>query len=169
VGRTGALTRRSIGARLRAGLTGGAVAGVLSGAPSTLHALVTGRSPVESVSAAGTLLPPMRTSDASFVAPARIDAGLVARGLLAHASLSLGWGALLGVALPRRHPVLAGAAAGLAIAAFDLGIVGRRFPRIRALTPGPQVADHVAFGAVVGLVLSRLAASARRAPPARSV
>ena len=151
--------------RLRAGLWAGAVAGVLSGAPSTVHALVTGGSVLEAVAAAGDLLPPMRTSDTSFVSTVRID---VVRGLVAHAAISLGWGALLGVALPRRAPVVGGAVAGLAIAALDLGIVGRRFPRIRALPAGPQVADHVAFGAVVGWVLSRSSAGARRARGART-
>jgi hypothetical protein len=157
VGRTG-LTRRPIGARLAAGIGGGAVASVVSGAPSTLHALVTGRSLIESVYAAGTLLTPRTTSRGR----------LAVSGLAAHAAISLGWGALLGLALPRRHPVLAGAAAGLAIAALDLGVVARRFPRIRALPAGAQVADHVAFGAVVGFALSRSAPVPRRARPARS-
>ena len=165
MGRTSALTRRPIGARVAAGIAGGAVAGIVSGAPSTLHAVVAGRSPIESVYAAGTLLPSMRTSGAPDPPDVRIDA---VRGLLVHAVLSLGWGAVLGVALPRRLPVLAGATAGIAIAVLDLGIVGRRFPRIRALPAGPQVADHVAFGAVVGLVLSRSSVGARRARPARS-
>ena len=38
---------------------------------------------------------------------------------------------------------------------IDLGVVGRRLPRIRALPLLPQVADHVAYGAAVGAVLSR--------------
>jgi len=45
-------------------------------------------------------------------------------------------------------------AAGLAIAWLDLGIARRRFPAIAALRQGPQVADHVAFGAVVGAVFA---------------
>jgi hypothetical protein len=44
--------------------------------------------------------------------------------------------------------------AGLAIAALDLGLVGRHRPLIRALPLLPQVADHVAFGAVAGTVLA---------------
>jgi hypothetical protein len=39
---------------------------------------------------------------------------------------------------------------GAGIAFFDLRVVGARAPRIRALPFGPQLADHVAFGAVVG-------------------
>ena len=40
--------------------------------------------------------------------------------------------------------------AGLGIAALDLIVLGRRFPAIAALPQGPQWADHVAFGAVLG-------------------
>jgi hypothetical protein len=47
-----------------------------------------------------------------------------------------------------------GAASGLAIAALDLGVIGRRVPAIRRLPLAPQLADHALFGAVVG-VLSR--------------
>ena len=72
------------------------------------------------------------------------------RGLVAHAGISLGWGAVLGATLPRRHTIAAGAVAGLAIAALDLGLVGRRIPEIAALPLAPQVLDHLAFGAVVG-------------------
>jgi hypothetical protein len=43
---------------------------------------------------------------------------------------------------------------------LDLGAVGRRYPRIRNLPVAPQLADHVAFGLVVGSVLaSRLHAT----------
>lgn len=131
------------------GLAGGAVAAAVSGAPSTLHALATGRDPLEAARAAGTLVladdaPPLR---------------LLAAAVPVHLALSLGWGGVLGIALPRRRPVAAGAAAGLAIAALDLGVVGRRFSRIRALTGLPQVADHLAYGAAVGFVVR---ASTRR-------
>jgi hypothetical protein len=44
-------------------------------------------------------------------------------------------------------------AGGLAIAALDLGLIARRFPRVRALPQGRQWADHVAFGLAVGAVL----------------
>ena len=65
---------------LRVGLRAGAVAAVLSGAPSTAHALATGRSPFDSVRAAGTLLlPDERAPDA-----------LAAAGLVAHGAISLG-------------------------------------------------------------------------------
>jgi hypothetical protein len=130
---------------LRAGLRAGAVAGVLSGAPSTVHALATGRSPFDAVQAAGTLLLP---DDAPPSARA-------AAGVLAHGAISLGWGVVLAAVLPRRRTVVWGALGGLAIAGLDLGVLARRWPRIRALPTAPQVADHVAFGALVGAVVSR--------------
>jgi hypothetical protein len=115
------------------------VAGTLSGVPSTVHALATGASPLAAARAAGQLLG----------RPGPV------RGGFAHAALSLGWATVLAAALPRRHPTRWGAVAGLAIAALDLGIADRRVPAIAALPRGPQVADHVAFGALVGAVLGR--------------
>lgn len=67
-------------------------------------------------------------------------------------ALSLGWGAVLALGPPRDRTVLSGALAGLGIAALDLGVVGRRFPRIRALALMPQLVDHAAFGAAVGWI-----------------
>ena len=117
------------------------VAGALSGAPSTLHALATGRSPLAAARAAGELLG---------------RAGL-ARGLAAHTFVTLWWTAVLAVLLPRRTgPGVAarhGAIGGLAIAALDLAIARRRVPAIAALPVAGQVADHLAFGALVGTVL----------------
>jgi hypothetical protein len=132
---------------LRAGIRAGAVAGVLSGAPSTVHSLVTGRPLLDTVRAAGTVLLP---DDA---APRR----LLVAGVVAHGALSLGWGVALAVLLPRRRAALWGAFAGLVIAGIDLGVFGRRRPRIWALPVLPQIADHVVYGALVGLVLSRTA------------
>ena len=134
------------------GLVAGAVAGFLSGAPSTLHALVTGADPLAAARAAGNLLLPA-------VAP---PAALLGAGVLSHVVLSAGWGTVLAVAVRRYAlpPVVAGLAAGAAIAAVDLGLLahgpaGRRWPLIRALPVGPQVADHLAFGAIAGAVLAR--------------
>jgi hypothetical protein len=130
---------------LRAGLRAGVVAGALSGVPSTVHAVATGRSPFDALKAAGTLL---QADDAPPSAQA-------AAGVVAHGVISLGWGVVLAVVLPRRRTVAWGALAGLVIAGLDLGVLGRRWPRIRALPRAPQVADHVAFGALVGAVVSR--------------
>jgi hypothetical protein len=127
------------------GLTAGTVAAVLSGAPSTLHAIATRTSPLEATLAAGTLLRPRETRTVPLLIAAAT----------AHATLSLGWGIALSHTLPRKRTTAAGAAAGLAIAALDLGVVGRRFPRVRALPLAPQVADHVAYGATAGAVIAR--------------
>ena len=113
----------------------------LSGLPSTAHALVTGRDPLEAAYAAGTLLLPDE----------RRPHRLLAAAVPVHLALSLGWTVVLdrtGVRGAR-----AGAVAGLAIAALDLGVVGRRFPRVRALPLLPQLADHAAFGAIAGRLL----------------
>ncbi|HEV3353459.1 MAG TPA: hypothetical protein VG076_11065 [Acidimicrobiales bacterium] len=80
---------------------------------------------------------------------------LIAGGT-AHVAISLAWGIVLAAVLPRRHTVVAGAMAGLGIAALDLGVVGRRLPSIRALDPAPQILDHIAYGLVVGAALSRV-------------
>jgi hypothetical protein len=132
------------------GLAAGTAAGLLSGLPSTLHALVTGRDPLTAARAAGNLL---------LQAEAGSRALLVAGGV-AHVALSLGWGTVLAMAVRRTSlpPVAVGLAGGAAIAALDLGLlahgpIGRRWPLIRALPVGPQVADHLAFGALAGVVL----------------
>ncbi|MBO2451049.1 hypothetical protein J4573_28395 [Actinomadura barringtoniae] len=139
--------------RARDVVVAAAVAGVVSGAPSTLHALLTRRRPIEATLAAGTMLLP-RESRSVPLALAAVPV---------HAALSLGWAGVLGAVLPARRAAGAGAAAGLVIAALDLGVVGRRVPRIRALPQVPQVADHVAFGLVVGWVLARRRAARRAA------
>ena len=125
------------------GLVAGAVAALVTGAPSTLHAFATRSSPLEATLAAGTLLLPRE----------RRPLALVLAAVPVHLALSFGWALLLATLLPRRRTVAAGVLAGLAIAALDLGVVGRRNPRVRALPQLPQVLDHVAYGAVVGVVL----------------
>jgi len=139
------------GSLLRPALVAGAVAGVLSGAPSTVHALLTGRDPLAAARAAGNLLLP---------ADAAPEALLVA-GALAHGAISFGWATVLAVAVRRTSlsPITVGVAAGAAIAVIDLGLLahgplGRRWPLIRALPVGPQIADHLAFGALAGAVLA---------------
>jgi hypothetical protein len=123
---------------LSAVLAAAALAGALSGGPSTVHAVVRQRSPLGATRAAGQVL-------------GRPGLG---RGALAHGLLSLGWAGVLSVVLPRRRPVLWGAVAGAGIAALDLGAVGRRLPAIAGLPTAPQVVDHVAFGALVGTVFA---------------
>ena len=116
---------------------------VVSGAPSTLYAVLTGRPLLEATEAAGTIL----VGD---------DAGrleTLAAAATVHGALSLGWGVVLARTLPRRRPAVEGVVAGLAIAAVDLGVIGRRIPAIRRLPPLPQWADHIAYGVTVSLLL----------------
>lgn len=120
-------------------------AAVLSGLPSTAHALVTRRDPLEASTAAGSILLPHEQSRLLLVAAA----------IPVHATLSTIWTIAISRLLPGRSPAAEGAVAGLAIAGFDLGIIGRRYPRVRALKPLPQVADHVAFGFVASIALAR--------------
>ena len=123
-------------------LRAAAWAAALSGIPSTAHARATRRDPLEAAYAAWTIVLPGETS------PRR----LLAAAVPVHLGLSLAWTVVLdraGVRGARR-----GALAGLAIAALDLGVVGRRWPRIRALPLGPQLADHAAFGAIAGVLLA---------------
>jgi hypothetical protein len=114
-----------------------AVAAIVSGAPSTAHSLCTSTSVLTATRAAGSLL----------------GRASVPRGLVAHAVLSLSWGVVLTRVLPRGNRAVMGAFAGAAIAALDLGVIGRRVPAIRALPQVPQWLDHVVFGAVFGAVL----------------
>jgi len=121
-----------------------AVAAVLSGIPSTTHALLHGVDPLEASLAAGTLL----------LGGERRRSRLLPAAIIAHGALSLGWAVVLAAALPQRRTVWWSLPAGLGIAVLDLGVVGRRYPRIRALATGPQVLDHLAYAASVGGVLS---------------
>jgi hypothetical protein len=112
--------------------------GLLSGAPSTVITIARRENLLDSTRAAGTLL-----GRRSLV-----------RGGAAHVLITMLWTAVLAAALPKRRPVPEGLAAGAAIAALDLGVVGRRFPEIGALDPMPQVLDHLAFGIVASVVLA---------------
>jgi len=125
-----------------------AVAAMFSGLPSTLHALRTGgsfRSAIryvyDATCAVGTLVPPGRPA---FV-----------RGAIVHLGISVAFGEALARMLPERRSVVWGAAAGLAIGLINVGMIGRRFPAIRALPLLPQLADNVAFGLLFAAVADR--------------
>jgi hypothetical protein len=122
-----------------AGLAGAA----LSGVPSTVVTLARGEDVLDGARAAGAILLPRETRTPVLLAAA----------VPVHLALSLGWAAAI-AALPRRN-ALTGLAAGLAIAAIDLELIGRRIPAIRALPQGRQWADHAAYGLVVGQWLRR--------------
>ena len=129
--------------RARSGLRAGVIAAVVSGIPSTLHALATGRDPLEATKTAGTLLLPHE----------RRTGLLLAAAAPAHVAISVAWALLLARVLPRRRTILAGALAGAAIYVVDVQLVGRRVARLRALPQLPQLADHVLYGATVGALL----------------
>ncbi|MEY2570989.1 MAG: hypothetical protein QOE63_1339 [Acidimicrobiaceae bacterium] len=118
-------------------------AAVLSGAPSTVWTLATRGDLLASTRAAGMIVH---------------RPGVIA-GAAVHAGMSVGWTIALAAVLPCRGRALGavlGAAAGAGIAALDLGLVApRRFPAVAALPLGPQLADHLAFGAIVGWCLGR--------------
>jgi hypothetical protein len=126
------------------GIVAGTVAGLLSGAPSMVHALLTGRELTASTRAVAGLVgltraaPPMQ----------------LAAGAAIHAALSIGWGITGAFALPRRYTIAVAALAGLGVGAVNLGIGRRRVPALRALPLAPQLADHVAFGAIAGAVIA---------------
>jgi hypothetical protein len=122
-------------------LRAAAWAAALSGIPSTVHALATGRDPLEAARAAGTILLPRETSQERLLAAA----------VPVHLGISLAWTVVLDRVGVRG--ALRGGIAGLAIAALDLGVASRQFARIRQLPLGPQLADHAAFGAIVGRLL----------------
>jgi hypothetical protein len=124
---------------LVAGLAGAAFSAI----PSTVWALARGEDVLDGGRAAGAMLLPRE--DRTPV--------LLAAAVPVHLAISIGWAAVMATALPRGREPAAGVAAGLAIAALDLRVIGRRIPAIRTLPQGRQWADHVAFGLTVGAVL----------------
>jgi len=125
-----------------------AVAATLSGAPSTLDAFRRQRDlrsivvyVRDATCAVGTLVPPGRPG--------------FARGAIVHFGISVLCGEALARTLPESNSLTWGAAAGLAIGVVGVGVIGRRFPAIRALPLIPQLADNLAFGAVFALVVDR--------------
>jgi hypothetical protein len=128
---------------MRRGVAAGLLAGAVSGIPSTAIALVRGDDPLEATLAAGSMLLPNEERRARLVAAAAP----------VHLAVSVFWGVVLERTLPVRGRVLAGATAGLAIAALDLGLLALPFPRVRTLPAGPQLADHVVYGATAGFLL----------------
>jgi hypothetical protein len=136
---------RPAGVSDRDSLVAGLTAAVVSALPSSIIALASGMDPFQATLAAGSIVLPHETRRHRLVAAA----------VPVHLALSLGWASVLSRTLPRRRTAVAGAFAGLGIAVLDLGVVGRRFRRIRALPLLPQLADHVTYGATVGWVLAR--------------
>jgi hypothetical protein len=131
---------------IREGLLAGLVAATVSGLPSTAFSLWRDEDPLEASRAAGQLL----------------EKPTLTRALAVHLIISLGWGVVLSQVLGPRHLRTSATMAGGAIAALDLGLIGRRIPAIHSLKVGPQVADHLAYGMSVGFVLARFDARRRQ-------
>src|SRR4051794_11486792 len=112
----------------RDALAAGLVAAVVSGVPSTAWAVAHRRDVLAAARAAGSLVLPSE----------RRTVPLLVAAVPVHLALSLGWAGALARTLPRERELTSGAAAGLAIAALDLGVIGRRLAPIRELEQLPQ-------------------------------
>jgi hypothetical protein len=129
------------------------LATLLSGIPSTLYALLTGGDPTEATRAAGAML---LRSEVSFPK-------LFAAAAVVHSVVSLFWASLLWFALPFPRTTLWALAASAAIAVLDLKIIAPAFfPEVAALAFWPQFADHLMWGACIGLTLEVTARSRSR-------
>jgi hypothetical protein len=129
--------------RLHPSVEAGLVAAAASGIPSTVVTLLRDEDLLDGARAAGALVLPRE----------RRTGVLLAAAVPVHLALSVGWAVVLDGVLPRRAEPLLGLLGGAAIAALDLGVIGRRIPAIRALPQGRQWADHLAYGLAVGIVL----------------
>ena len=138
--------------RLSDALISGLAGAAGSAVPSTAWTLLRGEDVLDGGRAAGAILLPAE----------RRTWVLLAAAVPVHLGLSVGWAAVLDRVLPRRHEPAWGVAGGLAIAALDLGVIGRRIEPIRALPQGRQWADHAAYGLVVGLALRHRRRAMRR-------
>jgi hypothetical protein len=127
------------------------------GDPFHVWSLVRGDDVLEGGRAAGAmLLPHERRTSVLLVAATPV-----------HLAISMGWAAVLAIALPRGREPAWGIVGGMLIGTLDLALIGRRIPSIRTLPQGRQWADHAAYGLSVGLVL-RARRSRRAASRARS-
>ena len=117
---------------------------LLSGIPSTLHALLTGGDVTEATRAAGAMLvSPLSPLPRLFLAAA-----------LTHAVVSLFWTAIFVMVLPLRHTLIGAVLAAALIALLDLRVIAPLFfPEVAALAFWPQFADHLMWGLSVGLAL----------------
>jgi hypothetical protein len=130
---------------------------LFSGAPSTLHALATRGDPLEATWAAGHML---------------LDSGspgaLLAAAAIVHCAVSAFWALVAATVLPRRHTLLWALGFSAAVGAFDLLLVAPQwFPSVAALSAGPQMADHLMWGACLGGVLQawQPRSTEHRSPP----
>lgn len=132
------------------------VATVFSGLPSTLHALATGADPLEATRAAGAML----------IGSGHATPALVAAAALVHPAVSLFWAWGFARVLPRQAIAAWSLLASAAVAVFDLRVIAPTFfPAVAALPFWPQFADHLMWGACLGLTLQFRPARTEPAPP----
>ena len=132
--------------RAQDAVTAGLIAAATSGVPSTLITLARREAVLDGARAAGAMVLPRETRTVPLLAAA----------VPVHLLLSVGWAVVLERTLPPGRELWGGLAGGLAVAALDLGVIGRRLPAIASLPQPRQWADHVAYGLTVGAVVARL-------------
>jgi hypothetical protein len=125
-------------------LIAGSVATALSGIPSTLYGVLTGADVAEPTRAAGAMLIAANSSDPQlFIAAAVV-----------HIAVSFFWAAVLILILPRTFVVSGCVLAALLIGMLDLRVIAPNFyPEVARLPFLPQMADHLMWGACLGLML----------------
>ena len=83
-------------------------------------------------------------------------AKLVAAAALVHPLVSLFWAAILWRLLPRRATLEWALLAAVLIGLLDLKVIAPAFfPAVAALDFWPQMADHLAWGALFGFTVQR--------------
>lgn len=89
-----------------------------------------------------------------LIADSSTHATLFVAAALVHGSVSVFWAMVAGAVLPRRHTTWWAIALAVAIGWLDLRVIAPRwFPGIEALAFWPQMADHMMWGACLGLAL----------------
>lgn len=117
---------------------------LFSGAPSTIHALLTHTDPLGATWAAGAML---LSANEPFVL-------LFAAAALVHAAVSAFWVLVFGFLLPNRLITPWAVVGAGAVALLDLLLIAPPFfPSVAALAFWPQFADHLMWGACLGLTL----------------
>jgi hypothetical protein len=97
-----------------------------------------------------------RAAGAMLISPGTNLGALVLAAAVAHTTISFFWAAILVFILPRRHVIAWATAAAALIAWLDLRVIATAFfPEVAALRFGPQLADHLMWGASLGWVLAR--------------
>jgi hypothetical protein len=126
-------------------LVSGAAATLSSGLPSTLYAIAMREDVSAATRAAGAML---LGAGASF-------AELFLAAALVHVLVSFFWAAILVALLPRRYTIMWAIVAAALIGVLDLAVIAPLFfPEVAALPFPQQMADHLMWGASLGIALA---------------